>query len=321
MKLTGTDIGVGVLAGLAAALLSIGLANQSIIGFLLVLFTPLPIFIAALGWGTITGFIAAATMTIAVYVISPSLDAVADILLMAVPAATGAYFIGLARPAAEIGGPKDVFVWYPLADTLLRLCLVIAVGVIIIGALIGEAQMSALVQAVTKQMNETNPQLAANPEVGQLLVRIMLRLMPIIASAAFVMSIVANLYVALRITAAAGKLQRPRDDWPRALRLPRPALVIFAIACAMAFLPGAPGYVGSTVAGAVGAGFSMAGFAMLHARSRGATWRPFALWFAYTCALIFSFTLIIFLLAGLFDTSRNAPVSKAEIKTPPNNDN
>lgn len=322
MKLTGTDIGIGVLAGLAAALLSVGLANQSVFGLLLVLFTPLPIFIAALGWGTVTGFIAAATITITVSVIAPSLDAAADILLMAIPAATGAYFIGLARPAEEIGGPQGVFVWYPLADTLLRLSLVIAIGVVVIGALIGEAQMSFFVQAVAKQMAASNPQFAAKPELGEMFARIMLGLMPIVAAGTFVMSIIANLYLALRLTAAAGKLRRPRDDWPRALRMPRPALFVFAAACALAFMPGSIGFAAAAVAGAVGAGFSMAGFAMLHARTRGKGWRPFALWFAYACAFLFSFTLLVFLLAGLFDTSRNAPVSKAvNTDTPPNNDN
>jgi hypothetical protein len=321
MKLTVTDIGVGVLAGLAAALLSVGLASQSVFGLLLVLFTPLPIFIAALGWGTTTGFIAAATMTIAVAVIAPSIDAASDILLMAVPAATGAYFIGLARPAEEIGGPQDVFVWYPLADTLFRLSLVIAVGVIIIGVL-GGAQIIAFVQAFVKQMMESNPQFAANPELSDMVARIMLGLMPIAFAGTFMMTIVANLYIALRLTAVAGKLRRPRDDWPRALRMPRPALFVFAAACALAFIPGSVGFAASAAAGAVGAGFSMAGFAMLHARTRGKSWRPFALWFAYACAFLFSFTLLVFLLAGLFDTSRNAPVSKAvNTNTPPNNDN
>ncbi|MDA4633083.1 hypothetical protein NZA98_18585, partial [Escherichia coli] len=92
--------------------------------------------------------------------------------------------------------------------------------------------------------------------------------------------------------------------------------------CAAAFLPGGPGYAATAVAGALGAGFVLAGFGMLHARTRGATWRPFALWFAYLAVFLFIFALLVFLLAGLFDTSRNAPVSKAvNTDTPPNNDN
>ncbi|MGH7004977.1 MAG: DUF2232 domain-containing protein, partial [Alphaproteobacteria bacterium] len=92
----------------------------------LLLFSPLPIFVAALGWGTAAGFIAALSMAIAVSVLAAPTAALVIVLITALPAAAAAYFIGLARPAAEIGGPDDSYVWYPLADTLLRLSLIVA---------------------------------------------------------------------------------------------------------------------------------------------------------------------------------------------------
>ncbi|MGN8022029.1 DUF2232 domain-containing protein [Phyllobacterium sp. 22229] len=324
MKLTGTDIGIGVLAGLAAALLTTGVIVNSSLAMILLLFSPLPIFVAALGWGTACGFIAALTVAVAVSVIAAPTVAVVVVLITALPAAVGAYFTGLARPAAEIGGPKDVYVWYPLADTMLRLALVVAAGFIVIGVMIGFSADFArqLAQSLTQQLAVSNPELAANADLTQSMAQFVVRVLPALQPAAWLSIIIANLYIALRLTAASGKLRRPRDDWPRALRMPRPALVIFAVACAAAFLPGGPGYAATAVAGALGAGFILAGFGMLHARTRGATWRPFALWFAYLAVFLFVFALLVFLLAGLFDTSRNAPVSKAvNTDTPPNNDN
>jgi hypothetical protein len=323
MKLTARDIGVGVLAGFAAALLSVGVITQSTLAMALLLFSPLPIFVAALGWGTAAGLIAAISMAVVVSVLAAPMAALIVVLITALPAAAASYFTGLARPADEIGGPKDVMVWYPLADTLLRLALIIAASFIVIGMLVGFGDELAadLAKSLGQQLAASNPELAANADVAQSMALFVVRVLPALQPAVWVMIIVANLYLALRLTAASGKLRRPHDDWPRALRMPRAALIIFAIACAACFLPGGIGYAATAISGALGAGFTMAGFAILHARTRGAPWRPLALWFAYLAVLLFAFVLFLFLLAGLFDTSRNAPVSKAANTTPPNNDN
>lgn len=320
---TAKDFGVGVLAGLAAALLSIGVIAQSTLAMALLLFSPLPIFVAALGWGTATGFIAALSMAVIVSVIAAPTAALVLVLIIALPAAAAAYFTGLARPASEIGGPSDTYVWYPLADTLLRLALIVAAAFIAIGMLIGYGDefASALIKSLGQQLAATNPQLAPNAEVAQGLAEFVVRALPAIQPAVWVILIVANLYIALRLTAASGKLRRPKDDWPRALRMPRTGLFVFAIACAACFLPGGIGYAATAIAGALGAGFLLAGFAIMHTRTRGAPWRPVALWLAYLAVIIFTFTLFFFLVAGLFDTSRSAPVSKAGSNTPPSNDN
>lgn len=320
---TAKDFGVGLLAGLAAALLSIGVIAQSTLAMALLLFSPLPIFVAALGWGTATGFIAALSMAVIVSVLAAPTAALVLVLIIALPAAAAAYFTGLARPASEVGGPSDAYVWYPLADTLLRLTLIVAAAFIAIGMLIGYGDefAEALIKSLGQQLVATNPQLAPNAEVAQGLAEFVVRALPAIQPAVWVILIVGNLYIALRLTAASGKLRRPKDDWPRALRMPRPGLFVFAVACAACFLPGGIGYAATAIAGALGAGFLMAGFAIMHARTRGATWRPIALWLAYLAVIIFTFTLFFFLVAGLFDTSRSAPVSKAGNNTPPSNDN
>lgn len=322
MKLTAKDIGVGVLAGLSAALLSVGVITQSTLAMALLLFSPLPIFVAALGWGTGAGFIGALSMAVAVSVLAAPTAALVVVLITALPAAAAAYFIGLARPAEEIGGPKNAYVWYPIADMLLRLALIVGASFVAIGVLIGFGDDFAmqLAKSLGQQLAASNPELAANADAVQDMALFIVRVLPAMQPAVWVMIIVANLYLALRLTAASGKLRRPKDDWPRALRMPRPALAVFAIACAACFLPGGIGYAATAFAGALGACFIMAGFAMMHARTRGAPWRPVALWFAYFAVMLFVFVLFLFLLAGLFDTSRSAPVSKAA-NTTPNNDN
>ncbi|EXU84524.1 hypothetical protein AX23_11795 [Brucella melitensis 548] len=54
----------------------------------------------------------------------------------------------------------------------------------------------------------------------------------------------------------------------------------------------------------------MAGLAIMHHRTCGKLWRPVALWLVYVAILLFAFLLFVFMVLGLFDTSRGAPISK-----------
>ncbi|GGA85927.1 membrane protein [Brucella endophytica] len=316
MKFDATSAGVGILAGLAAALLSAGAIVQSGVAMFLYFLTPLPIFIAALGWGTAAGIIAAIAATAAIAIVAP-MGALLVALTSIIPAAAGAYLAGLARPASEMGGPKDAIVWYPLPDIIFRLGLMVAGGLIIIGIIIGFGQDLAreFADAIMAALTQANPDFTASPEMRDNLAATMVVLLPAIQAATCLIALVANFYLALRLTSISGRLRRPRDDWPATLRMPRIGLLVFAVSLTLAFLGSGIGHAATAVAGALGAGFMLAGFATMHMRTRGQPWRPVALWLAYLAVALFAFVLFLFLIAGLFDTSRNAPMTKL---TPPN---
>lgn len=105
MKFNGTIIGIGILAGLASALMSSGVIAQggamAAMAMVLYFLTPLPIFVVALGWGSSAGIVAAATATIAVGVVAVPLAALLMALTSFIPAATGAIC-----PASR-GQPKN----------------------------------------------------------------------------------------------------------------------------------------------------------------------------------------------------------------------
>ena len=63
-------------------------------------------------------------------------------------------------------------------------------------------------------------------------------------------------------------------------------------------------------------GFMIVGLATFHHRTRGKAWRPVVLWLVYVAIILFAFLLFVFMVFGLFDTSRGAPISKI-----PNADN
>lgn len=313
MNISSKHLSTGILAGLAAALLASGVLVQSGLAMVLYILTPLPIFIAALGFGTTAGLIAAATASIAVGVFAAPMVAVLIALTSFIPAATGAYLAGLARPARELGGPEDALAWYPLPDILFRLALLIAFSFVIVGFIVGFGQdmINEISAAVIASLQASDPQFSASDDFRDLLHKFLLLGLPAIQAATSLLLLTANFYLALRITERSGILRRPRDNWPATLRMPRPALPVFAVAFAGAlFLSGPAGMIATAFAGALAAGFIMAGLAIIHWRTRGATWRMFALWLAYFLLIIFAFSALVFLTIGLLDTTRAAPISK-----------
>jgi len=132
---------------------------------------------------------------------------------------------------------------------------------------------------------------------------------PFMQPALWLMVLTGSLYLALAITRASGRLGRPRDDWPMALRMPRLGALIMGICIVITFVPGAVGLAATAVVGALVSGFTMAGFALFHARSRGQGWRPLALIVVYGAVLLTLIAAIPFFFAGLFATARHMPVS------------
>lgn len=312
MNLSKSNVAIGILAGLAAALLASGVLIQSGLAMLLYVLTPLPIFIAALGWGTSAGTLAGIVASLIVALFAAPMAAVLIALTSFIPAAIGAYLAGLARPATDLGGPKEALVWYPLPDIIFRLALLIALSFVIVGTIInyGPDIVAELSQAIIANLEKSDPQFNTTAEFQQLLQDFMLLSLPAIQTASGLLLLIGNFYLALRISDKSGILRRPRDNWPASLRMPRTALPIFAICFAGSmFLDGIPAMIATAFAGALAAGFIISGLAIMHWRTRGAAWRPAALFLAYFLLLIFVFTALIFLVLGLFDTSRTAPLS------------
>jgi hypothetical protein len=98
----------------------------------------------------------------------------------------------------------------------------------------------------------------------------------------------------------------------------RLSLYIFGGGLALTF-GGDLALVGAVICGAFGAGFILAGFAIVHHRTRGKSWRPLALWGGYLAVLLFSLPILFFLVTGMIETARAVPVTRQP--PPPDNDN
>ncbi len=130
---------LGVAAGIAAALLFATIVSGSLTAIFLFYLAPLPIMIAALGFGQLAGLIAAATATAAVAMLSGTFFV--PVALIAFGAWWLSYLALLGRPAtapAYASGPMPKhnghaadLEWYPIGRLLLWAA---AIGTLVVAA-------------------------------------------------------------------------------------------------------------------------------------------------------------------------------------------
>lgn len=306
---------IGTAAGIAAALLFAGLILQSATAVVLALAAPIPIFIASLGWGSLAGFVAAAS---AAGGIALALGSVASGVMllasMALPAAIVGHLAGLARPSYDrpAAGPfpssapvAPALDWYPLARILSAISFLAAGGCLFIGWLVGynPAELGPeIADALSAQLG-TGAE-AVSPEQLQDLTRLMVQVVPFLQPALLVAVLVACLHISAAITRMSGRLPRPKDDIPASAGLPKAALPIFALALAGCFTGGVVATISAVFVGTFGTSFTMVGLAAFHRRTRGTGHRGLLLFSAYASILFLSFPLLAATVLGVFETAR-----------------
>ncbi|MCG5482834.1 MAG: DUF2232 domain-containing protein [Sinorhizobium meliloti] len=301
-----TSLLTGVLAGITAALLSMGANTQSSLAIVLYAASALPILIAGLGWGNAAAIAAIVVAGgAAVALVSPYF-ALLIVVVTLVPAGWLSHLSNLARPASELGGPEGSLAWYPLSDILVHLAGLVTVGMIIVGYIVGydssvsDIMVDMVVEAVKAQEPLYNPDAAAIAQLKS----IFALALPLVQGAIWVLMLFAAYYLATRIVQLSGKALRPREDVPSSLRMHRNAIFVFLGGLALTFFGGAPAVIGALVCGTFGAGFLLSGFASFHFRTRGKSWRLPVLWIAYLSVFVFTIPAFFFLLSGLIDTRR-----------------
>ncbi|HTO30001.1 MAG TPA: DUF2232 domain-containing protein [Pararhizobium sp.] len=315
--LNATSLLTGALAGVTAALLSLGANTQSSFAIVLYAASALPILIAGLGWGNAATVVSVVVASLIGAVIVSPWFALLIAVITLIPAAWISHLANLARPASELGGPEGALAWYPLSDILTHLAILVTIGMIIIGVIIGydttmsDTMIDVVLQALKAQEPLYNPDAAS---IAQLKSLFSLGL-PLAQGAIWVLMLFAAYYIATRIVQTSGKNLRPREDMPSTLRMHRLSIFAFLGGLLLAFAGGLPSIVGALVCGTFGAGFLLAGFAVFHFRTRGKAWRLPVLWLGYMSVLIFTIPAFFFLLSGLMDTRRAIALSPTG-KTP-----
>ena len=293
---------VGIGAGLVSALLFAVVIAGSPLAALLYSASPLPIFIAALGWNHRAGLVAIAAGTLAVMVALSPTAGVAFAVIIGLPAWWIAYLALLARQE-----PTSVE-WYPLGRLLLWIAgtaALITVGSALVMTTDYEAYRGVIARIIENLLTEmvrakllVLPADMRLPELAQSLAPAV----PVGIGASFVTTIAANLWLAAKAVQVSGRLPRP---WPfiPSTTLPRLALTLLVLSVATGFVGGFVGVAGAALTGALLAAFMFSGLALLHDLSRGKLWRTPMLVSVYVALIVMQALLTPLLaLAGLLDS-------------------
>lgn len=312
MRLDAKTILFGLLAGAATALLALSAGEGTAFAFLLLAAATLPILIASLGWGNAAGVVAAVTAFAGLAATLSAASALMFFVTTLLPAAWIGYLANLARPAEEVGGPKDALAWYPLSDIMLHLCALVSIGLVVLGFVVGYGEEigAEFVDAFVAAIQQQNPGYAPTDRDLDVLKQTFVRAVPLVQGGVWVLILFTAFYLAAAIVRTSGRSRRPKDDIPSNLRMPRPALIVFAIGILLSFFSGSVGLIGLVICGTFGCGFMLAGFAIVHERTRALPWRTVLLWLSYTIVLLFAPAIAVFLLIGLFDTTRRMTLTR-----------
>lgn len=297
---------LGALAGLTAALLTLGASAQPSVSVILYAASALPILLVGLGWGNMAAIAAVVTAAaVGAIAISPSFALVMTLVTL-LPAGWLSHLANLARPASELGGPENLLAWYPLSDILLHLCGLVTLAVIVVGVMIGYGPdiTDQMVDILIASLREQQPGFAPDPAATAQTKSLVLLMLPALQGGIWVVLLFNAYYIATRIVAASGRGLRPREDIPSSLRMNRNSIFIFLAGLAACFFGGVPALVGATVVGAFGAGFLLAGFASLHFRTRGKDWRLPALILCYLASMLILLPAFFIFVLGLTDTRK-----------------
>jgi Predicted membrane protein (DUF2232) len=309
---------VGLEAGAAAALLFASVASGSLLATLLFYLAPLPILIAALGWSHWAGLIASLTAaaglgaTLGLYFFSAFLVGVG------LPAWWLSYLALLARPVGANG--SMTLEWYPVGRLVLWAAIVGAVLVIIAIPNFGTDKESfeaglraAFERAIQIQSRPGSPVSGADRER---LFDILVAAIPPAAAVLATLINVFNLWFAGRIVRVSGRLRRP---WPdlSALALPSTTLGVLAVAITGIFLPDLPGIVCRIVTASLFMAYAVLGFAVLHALTRGLSFRAILLIGAYSAVIVLGWPVLAASFLGLAEAAFNIRARSGGSRAPP----
>ncbi|THD43702.1 MAG: DUF2232 domain-containing protein [Bradyrhizobium sp.] len=305
--------GVPLGAGLASALLFLLTVKGTPLAVALAYLAPLPLMIAAFGWGMLGGAIAAAIAGAAVAGFFGLQGALVFLLVVAAPAWALPSFalipnysppwrrnLGEARSRTPIGAIVT------LAAVFGALAGLAGLATLIFGYSGYEEGLQALVGELTPAIEDALQGVVTLPDgvTARDIAEEVARLAPLATAALGSLALCANLYAAARSTSLSHRLPRAWPDLPSEFVLSRSfaAVTVLAIGAAVA-LPQPIDQFAWVFAAPFAAAFALQGFAVLHAMSRGLPLRPLlivALYFC--CAVRAGWTLPLIAVIGFVDS-------------------
>jgi hypothetical protein len=298
---------IAIAAGCASALMFASIVSGVLISLLLFYLAPLPLMVAALGWGPLCatiGGISAATVLGAIFGLP---YCIAFAITVALPAWWLGHLALLGRPVSDgassgngAAAVAPVLEWYPVGRILLWIAgfaaLTTTAALLTLGgdaAAITGALRRGLLRIVGARGT------AAGGETEQW-IDVLVSVAPAAAAIVAMMTLTLNLWLAAKVTATSGRLHRP---WPdlRSAALPPMTLAALSAAIAFCFAGGLLAILAQIVSAALMMAYALTGFAVLHTLTLALKRRALWLSATYAVVLVFGWPMVAMIILGLAD--------------------
>jgi Predicted membrane protein (DUF2232) len=298
---------IALAAGSASAFMFASIVSGALISLLLFYLAPLPLMVAALGWGPLGATIGGISAAIGLGAVFGLPYCIAFVVMVALPAWWLGHLALLGRPIVNGGaagnGASPVapdLEWYPVGRILLWIsgfAAVTTMGALLTLGADAAAISGALRQGLLRILGLGDS--ASTAEIQQWIDSLVI-IAPAAAAIVAMMTLTLNLWLAAKITATSGRLHRP---WPdiKSAALPPLTLAALCLAIALCFAGGLPAMLALIVSTALMMAYAITGFAVLHTLTLAIKGRAIWLGCIYAIVIVFSWPLLAMVALGLAD--------------------
>jgi hypothetical protein len=295
-------------AGLASATMFASIVSGALMSLVLFYLAPLPLMVAALGFGSTTALIGGVAAALGLGAVFGLPYMAAFALTVALPAWWLGHLALLARPASADPQPANaapMLDWYPVGRIMVWIALFAALTTVSALFTLGtdaETITAALRRGLMRILG-ARPDGASSGDLERV-VDALVVIAPAAATAIAMMTLTFNLWLAARVTLASGRLNRP---WPdlRATALPRTVLFALLAGLVLCFTGGLVALVAQIASAALLMAYGMTGFAVLHTLTQAYSGRAFVLGATYAATLFIGWPLLGMVGLGLADAVFN----------------
>ena len=293
---------IGLAAGAVSALMFTSMISGELIALVLIYLAPLPLMVAAIGWGPLCAAIGGIAATAALGAIFGLPLCAAFAIGVALPGWWLGHLALLGRPAvgpstSDAAPDGHDLEWYPVGRLLLW---IVAFATFATFALLltrgGDA--ASIAEGLKHDLEQVLAAFAvtADDQVLDALVAVI----PICGVIGSFVVLTLNLWLAAKIAATSGRMRRP---WPdlRGTALPPLTLAALCVAIALCYTGGLTALLAKLVTSALMMAYAFTGFAVLHTLTTALKSRVFWLGSAYIIVVLFMWPVLAMVVLGLAD--------------------